>query len=62
MRPNDRMPHWRIAFNLRLGEREGTLAGAEIEDRMTTVDPVPHRRWQCVPGRGGTGRFGITQR
>jgi hypothetical protein len=58
MRPNDRMPHWRIAINLRLGEREATLAGAEIEDRMTTVDPVPN--WQCVPGR--TGKFGITQR
>ena len=29
MRPNDRMPNWRIAIDLRLGQREGTPTGAE---------------------------------
>jgi hypothetical protein len=48
MGPDDRMPHRRIAVDLRLGERAGTLAATEIEDRMAAIDPVPDRCGQCV--------------
>src|SRR6185437_326395 len=46
-----------IAVDLGLGEREGAFAGTEVEDRVSTLDPVPDRRRQCIPSRSGTGKL-----
>jgi hypothetical protein len=61
MRPDDRMGDRRVAVDFRLLGRKRALAAGEIEHRTPTLDPPAQRLWQGIPGRGGTGKFGIAQ-
>lgn len=40
MGSDDRMPDRRVAIDLRLRERKGSLTATKIEDRVSTFDPI----------------------
>ena len=57
-----RMANRWVTVDFRLRRRQGPLASAEIEHGSPSFEAALHRVGQGIPGRGGAGELGVSQR